>query len=69
MDVVSRLPLRVKERIMRLLTDHKDQAFLMKTLATIARDAPAGIDLGTSMIPKPDAGDIRNIKEGLDSLR
>jgi hypothetical protein len=54
---------------MRLLTDYKDQAFLMKRLATIVRDAPTGIDLGTSIIPKSDAGDTRNIKEGLASLR
>ena len=53
---------------MRLLTDYNDQAFLMKRLGTIVRDAPTGIDLRTSIIHKPDVGDIRNIKEGLASL-
>jgi DNA polymerase-1 len=45
LDLVLSLPIRGIKRIHRLLSDHKDEAFLMKRLATIVRDAPIGIDL------------------------
>ena len=45
LDQVLCLPVRGAKRVRQLLLDHKDDAFLMKHLATIVRDVPLGIDL------------------------
>ena len=44
LDLVLGLPIRGIRRIHRLLSEHEDEAFLMKRLATIVRDAPIDID-------------------------
>ena len=44
LDLVLGLPIRGIKRIHRLLSEHEDEAFLMKRLATIVRDAPIDID-------------------------
>mgnify|MGYP000032313149 CR=1 FL=1 len=45
LEQVARLPIRGSKRIFRILSEHKDDAFLMKRLATIVRDVPIDIDV------------------------
>ena len=45
LEQVALLPIRGSKRIFRILSEHKDDAFLMKRLATIVRDVPIGIDV------------------------
>ena len=45
LERVTRLPIRGSKRIFRILSEHKDDAFLMKRLATILRDVPIDIDI------------------------
>ena len=54
LDLVLDLPIRGVKRIHQLLSDHKDEAFLMKYLATIVRDVPLNIDLPLENFPSSD---------------
>jgi DNA polymerase-1 len=51
LDLVLDLPIRGAKRVHQLLLDHKDEAFLMKYLATIVRDVPLNIDLPLEDFP------------------
>jgi DNA polymerase-1 len=51
LDLVLDLPIRGAKRVHQLLLDHKDEAFLMKYLATIVRDVPLNIDLPLEGFP------------------
>ena len=51
LDLVLDFPIRGAKRIHQLLLDHKDEAFLMKYLATIVRDVPLNIDLPLENFP------------------
>ena len=54
LDIVLDLPIRGVKRIHQLLLDHRDEAFLMKYLATIVRDVPLNIDLPLENFPSSD---------------
>ena len=45
LDRVLELPIRGTKRIRQLLLDHRDDAFLMKKLATIIKDVPIEINM------------------------
>lgn len=50
LTVISDLPIRGAKRVSRLLAEHQDQAFLMRTLTTIVCDVPVDLDLEEAMI-------------------
>ena len=50
LDIVSELPFRGAKRVHRLLADHREQAFLMRTLATIVCDVPVNVEIDKAMI-------------------
>lgn len=54
LDLVLDLPIRGVRRIHQLLSNHMDEAFLMKYLATIVRDVPLNIDLPLENFPTSD---------------
>jgi DNA polymerase-1 len=52
LDSISELPFRGARRVSRLLAEHREQAFLMRTLTTIVRDVPVNVDIDGSLIEK-----------------
>ena len=48
--VISELPFRGARRVSRLLAEHREQAFLMRTLTTIVCDVPIDVDIDGAMI-------------------
>lgn len=48
LDKLSELPLRGAEKVRRLLSTQEDQAYKMRTLATIVQDIPISIDFDGS---------------------
>ena len=52
LDAISELPVRGAKRVSRLLAEHREQAFLMRTLTTIVCDVPIELDLDGAMIEK-----------------
>ena len=51
----------VKERIAKLLTEHKDQAFLSQSLATIYKEVPLEFDLNDAKWGNYDKENVRNL--------
>jgi len=52
LDAISELPFRGAKRVSRLLAEHREQAFLMRTLTTIVCDVPVDLDLDGATIEK-----------------
>ena len=52
LDGVSQLPTRGARRVSKLLAQHRDQAFLMKTLTTIVREVPVDMDINGATIER-----------------
>jgi len=50
LDAISELPFRGASRVSRLLAEHREQAFLMRTLTTIVCDVPVYVDIDRAMI-------------------
>jgi DNA polymerase-1 len=50
LEAISKLPIRGASRVSRLLAEHREQAFLMRTLTTIVCDVPVDLDLDGAMI-------------------
>ena len=50
LDAISKLSFRGAKRVSRLLAEHREQAFLMRTLTTIVCDVPVDLDLDGAMI-------------------
>ncbi len=50
LDAISELPIRGAKRVSRLLAEHREQAFLMRTLTTIVCDVPVDIDIDGALI-------------------
>ena len=50
LDGVSQLPTRGARRVSKLLAQHRDQAFLMRTLTTIVREVPVDMDINGATI-------------------
>jgi len=53
LDRVTRMPARGSKRLAQILYAYREDAFLMKNLATIVCDLPIKIDLATTNIRKP----------------
>ncbi|MFA5927582.1 MAG: 5'-3' exonuclease H3TH domain-containing protein [Patescibacteria group bacterium] len=58
--------LGIKERILRLLIEYKDQAFMSQHLATIRRDVPIGFDLEGARWGQYDKDKLRQLFEELE---
>jgi len=56
----------IKERILRLLIEHKEQAFQSKMLATIRRDVPIDFDLEKAKWGQYDKDKLRTLFEELE---
>ena len=65
LDRVAAMPVRGGTRLARILDEHREDAFLMKTLATIVCDVPVDIDLSATDIWRSD---FPGIGEPLDKL-
>ena len=50
LDAISKLPIRGAKRVSRLLAEHREQAFLMRTLTTIVCDVPIDVDIDGATI-------------------
>ena len=50
LTVISDLPIRGAKRVSRLLTEHQEQAFLIRTLTIIVCDVPVDLDLDEAMM-------------------
>ena len=50
LDSISELPIRGARRVSRLLAEHREQAFLMRTLTTIVCDVPVDVDIDGALI-------------------
>jgi DNA polymerase-1 len=50
LDAISELPIRGARRVSRLLAEHREQAFLMRTLTTIVCDVPVDVDIDGALI-------------------
>ena len=50
LDAISELPFRGAKRVSRLLAEHREQAFLMRTLTTIVCDVPVDVNIDGAMI-------------------
>jgi DNA polymerase-1 len=50
LDAISELPIRGAKRVSRLLTEFREQAFLMRTLTTILCDVPVDIEIDGALI-------------------
>jgi len=50
LEAISKLPIRGAKRVSRLLAEHREQAFLMRTLTTIVCDVPVDVDIDGAMI-------------------
>jgi DNA polymerase-1 len=50
LNVISELPFRGAKRVSRLLAEHREQAFLMRTLTTIVCDVPVDVDMDSATI-------------------
>ena len=60
LGIVTQLGMRGAKRITTLLSEHKEDAFLMKKLTTIIRDVPTGIELPDRCVTLADIKAIRN---------
>jgi len=60
LDAISELPFRGARRVSRLLAEHREQAFLMRTLTTIVCDVPVDIDIDGALI---EESDLESVKE------
>ena len=49
---ISNMSLRGAKRVIRLLKEHQEQAFLMRTLATIVCDVPVDIPIDKALVKK-----------------
>ena len=52
LEAISKLPIRGARRVSRLLAEHREEAFLMRTLTTIVCDVPVAIDIDGALIEK-----------------
>jgi len=50
LEAISKLPIRGAKRVSRLLLEHREQAFLMRTLTTIVCDVPVDVDIDVALI-------------------
>ena len=50
LDAISELPFPGAKRVSQLLAEHREQAFLMRTLTTIVCDVPVDVDIDGAMI-------------------
>ena len=50
LEAISELPIRGARRVSRLLAEHREQAFLMRTLTTIVCDVPVDVDIDGALI-------------------
>ena len=50
LEAISELPFRGASRVSRLLAEHREQAFLMRTLTTIVCDVPVDVDINGALI-------------------
>ena len=50
LEAISKLPIRSARRVSRLLAEHREQAFLMRTLTTIVCDVPVDVDINGALI-------------------
>lgn len=60
LEIVTQLGMRGAKRITTLLSEHKEDAFLMKRLATIIRDVPTGIELPDRCVTLSEINAISN---------
>jgi len=58
-EIVTRMGIRGAKRITRLLTEHMEDAFLMKKLTTIVRDVSTGVQLPDRCISASEIKAIR----------
>lgn len=52
---ISNMSLRGTKRVIRLLMEHQEQAFLMRTLATIVCDVPVDFPIDKALVNNPDS--------------
>jgi len=71
LDAVEELPVRGAASLRRKLEQHRDQAFLSRTLATVARDAPVRERLRDVRWKGPDAARVAALFDrlGIGKLR
>ncbi len=50
LDAISELPFPGAKRVSQLLAEHREQAFLMRTLTTIVCDVPVDVDIDGALI-------------------
>jgi DNA polymerase-1 len=61
LDAISELPFRGAKRVSRLLAEHREQAFLMRTLTTIVCDVPVDVDIDGALIEEPVLKDTHRL--------